>query len=158
VESAPRIEDLDVRRHAQDLRQTWQGRVLAAASGPMGAVVLSVLAHNFDDAMPMLLRVVFPGFTSISAPFFCTAAKVAKSGHVCADLVTRDGQIVKMFAIFRDTKAMETEFRRLADALKLDDSDRTALFAAAKRWVVADYRLDPTMDPQDPDAKRLTLN
>jgi hypothetical protein len=29
------------------------------------------------------------------------------------------------------------------------------MFAAVKRWVVADRRLDPNMDPQDPDAKRL---
>jgi hypothetical protein len=150
--------DLDFRRHAQDLRETWQARLLACAEGKMGAVVLSVLAHNFDDAMPVLLRLVFPGFTTITAPFFCSAGKVAKTGQVCADMVTRDGSIVKMAAIFRDTRQMEGQFRRLADRLHLTDAERVEMFAAVKRWVVADFRLDPTMDPQDPDARRLVVH
>ncbi len=152
------IEHLDPFRHVSELRECWQGRVLAAAQGPMGPVILSVLAHSFDDAMPILLRAVFPGFTSIQPPFFCTAGKVAKTGHVCADLVTKDGQILKMARIFRSVAAMQDEFRRFADALRLDDGDRRALFGAAKRWLVCDYRLDPTMDPADPDARRLTVN
>lgn len=140
---------------AFDLRASWQARVLAAAGGHMGAVVLSVLAHTFDDAMPTLLRVVFPGFTSIAAPFYCTAAKVAKSGHVVADAVTRDGQIVKDAKVFDNELQMRDAFRRLADHIKLSDSDRVELFKCVQRWVVADRRLDPTFDPQDPDAKRL---
>ena len=152
------IEHLDPFRHAADLRESWQGRALAEARGPMGPVILSVLAHSFDDAMPTLLRAVFPGFTSIQPPFFCTAGKVAKTGHVCADLVTTDGRIVKMCAIFRSVAAMQDELRRFADQLRLSDADRRALFGAAKRWLVCDYRLDPTMDPADPDAKRLTVN
>ena len=27
-----------------------------------------------------------------------------------------------------------------------------------RRWIVCDFRLDPTMDPADPDAKRLVAN
>ena len=152
------IEHLDPRRHAADLRQCWQGRVLAHATGKMAAAVLSVLAHNFDDAMPVLLRIVFPGFTSIAAPFFCSAAKIAKTGHVCADMVTRDGQVIRMAAIWRSTRQMESEFRRLADQTKMDDDERRQLFAAVKKWVVADFRLDPTMNPADPDAKRLVVH
>ena len=143
---------------AEDLALTWQGKVLRFAGGKMGAAVLSVLAHSFDEAMPILLRVVFPGFTSISSPFFCSAARIAKTGHVCADLVTRDGQIVRLFAIWRNTTAMERSFRKLADAVKLTDAERIEFFAAVKRWVVADYRLDPNMDSQDPDAKRLVAH
>jgi hypothetical protein len=146
---------IDPHRHAQDLLNTWQARILRIATHKLGAVVLSVLAHNYDDAMPVLLRLVFPGFYSIKAPFLCTAGKIAKTGHVCADVVTRDGQIVKMAAIYRDTREMESAFRRLADRLKLPDSDRVEMFNAVKKWVVCDYRLDPNMDPMDPDAKRL---
>lgn len=152
MDTAP---DLDFRRHYAALAETWQAKVLRAADGRLGAVVLSVLAHSFDDAMPTLLRVVFPGFTSIAAPFYCSAGKIAWSGHVCADLVTKDGQIIKMSAVFRDLRQMERKFRRLADGLKLSDQDRLELFTAVRRWVVADYRLDPTMDPADPDARRL---
>lgn len=136
----------------------WQAKVLAAAQGKLGAVVLSVLAHNFDDEMPVLLRVVFPGFTTITAPFLVSAGKVAKTGHVCADVAKRDGEIVKMAILFRDTLELQSEMRRLADRVKLSDGDRNALFGAVKRWLVCDYRLDPTMDPKDPDARRLVVN
>ena len=54
--------------------------------------------------------------------------------------------------------ALRNDFRRLADKIKLSDADRVELFAAVKNWVVADRRLDPTMDPKDPDAKRLVLH
>lgn len=150
--------DLTWRRHADELRQTWQGKVLGAAQGKLGAVVLSVLAHNFDDEMSVLLRVVFPGFTTITAPFLISAGKVAKTGHVCADVAKRDGTIVKMAILYRDTLALQSDMRRLADLVKLSDRDRNALFGAVKNWLVCDYRLDPTMDPKDPDARRLVVH
>jgi hypothetical protein len=50
---------------------------------------------------------------------------------------------------------MRDAFRRLADHVKLNDPERIELFKYAQRWVVADRRLDPTLDPQDPDARRL---
>lgn len=144
---------------AFDLRATWQARVLLAAQaktdGVVGAVALSVLAHNYDDAMPALLKVLFPGFESITPPFLCTAGKVDKSGAIVADLVEKYGSITKNYRLYRDEIELRDDFRRLADELKLDDADRVELFGAVKRWVVADRRLDPNMDPQDPDAKRL---
>lgn len=143
---------------AFDLRASWQARVLAAAQGHMGAVVLSVLSHNFDEAMPALLRLVFPGFTSIAAPFYCTAGKVDKAGRVVADVVKPGGTIKKDVKVFDDETQMRDEFRRLADRLKLSDTDRVELFKCVQRWVVADRRLDPNFDPKDPDAKRLVLN
>jgi len=140
---------------AFDLRASWQARVLAAAGGHLGAVVLSVLSHNFDEAMPALLRLVFPGFTSITAPFYCTAGKVDKTGAVVADVVTKTGDIVKDSVVFASEAQLQTEFRRLADRLKLNDADRIEMFKCVQRWVVADRRLDPNFDPKDPDAKRL---
>lgn len=147
------------KRLAFDLRASWQARVLLAAQekneGVIGAVALSVLAHNYDDAMLVLLKVLFPGFESIKPPFLCSAGKVDKSGAVVADLVERQGVIVKNYRLYRDEIALRNDFRRLADQLKLDDADRVELFGAVKRWVVADRRLDPNFDPQDPDAKRI---
>lgn len=140
---------------AFDLRASWQARVLEASGGHLGAVVLSVLAHTYDEAMPTLLRLVFPGFTSIAAPFYCTAAKVDKSGQIVADVVTKSGEVVKDATVFASEIAMRDAFRQLADRLKLGDADRTELFKCVQRWVVADRRLDPTFDPMDPDAKRL---
>ncbi len=147
-------------RLAFDIRDTWQARVLLAAQartdGVIGAVALSVMAHNFDDAMLVLLKVLFPGFTSIAPPFLCSAGRVDKTGAVVADLVERSGKIVKNYVLYRSEIALRDDFRRLADQLKLNDPDRREMFSAVQRWVVADRRLDPVMDPKDPDAKRLT--
>jgi hypothetical protein len=147
-------EDL-VTRLAFDLMATWQARALVAARGKTAAVLLSVLAHNYDEQLLTLLKVAFPGFESISAPFLSSAGRVAKSGAIVADVVQRDGRIERQEVLYRNEIELRDDFRRLADALKLDDSDREQLFIAVKKWVVADHRLDPTMDPQDPDAKRL---
>lgn len=143
------------KRLAFDLRSTWQARTLEAARGKTAAVLLSVLAHNYDEAMSTLLRVVFPGFTSIKAPFLCSAGRVAKNGAVVANMVNRNGTITKDAVLYRDETELRDDFRKLADGLKLSDADRIEMFGAVKRWVVADRRLDPTFDPKDPDAKRL---
>jgi hypothetical protein len=118
---------------AFDLRASWQARVLEASGGHLGAVVLSVLAHNFDEAMPTLLRVVFPGFTSISAPYYCSAAKVDKAGRIVADVVTTYGRIAKDQKVFDDETQMRDAFRMLADRIKLSDADRIELFKCAQR-------------------------
>jgi hypothetical protein len=148
-------------RHAQDLRDTWQGRALAATrgQGTVGAVLLSVLAHNFDEHMPVLLRAVFPGFDHlVPRGILTTAGRIMKNGAVVADVfraVGKGGFIEKKVVLYRNEIALRDDFRRLADRLKFSDEDREQLFIAVKNWVVADYRLDPRMDPQDPDAKRL---
>jgi hypothetical protein len=150
------LEPLNFTRHAQDLRETWQARALAASQNRhVGVVLLSVLAHNYDEAMHILMRVVFPGFTSITPPFLVTAGKVDKTGAVVADILQTTGIISKNVAIYGSETALRDDFRRLADQLKLSDPDRIEMFKCVQRWVVADRRLDPTMDPQDPDAKRL---
>lgn len=147
--------ELIFERHARDLRDTWQGRALAHASGQLGAVMLSVIAHSYGDGLPVLLAIVFPGFDGIRAPFYCSAARIMESGQIAADLVTKTGALVKRAEVFKNELAMQTAFRRLADELTLSDDDRVAMFAAVRAWVVADFRLDPTMDPADPDAKRV---
>lgn len=70
-------------------------------------------------------------------------------------MVERDGTISKDVAIYASEIALRDDFRHLADRLKLTDDERVEMFKAVQRWVVADRRLDPTFDPQDPDAKRL---
>jgi len=143
------------------MSETWQGRVLREThdKGKLGAVVLSVLAHNFDDEMLVLLKAVFPGFTAITAPFICSAAKIDKRGWIVADVVLRNNAHVrKNFILFYSLLDLQNTFRRLADRLKFNDDDRRQLFVAVKNWVVADRRLDPTMDPADPDARHLVVH
>lgn len=141
---------------AFDLRGTWQARALASVHGPFRPVLMSVLAHTLDEAFFALCALVIPDFDgSIPAPHLTTAAKIDKNGTIVADVVERNGTIVKDHVIFANEIQMRDRFRELADRLKLDDVDRVELFKYAQRWVVADRRLDPTMDPRDPDAKRL---
>lgn len=147
-------------RHFNDLRATWQGLVLAEAQGRMMLVVCSMLAHSYDDAMPILLRIVQPqcwdaAKQSLKLPLLCSCGKVNRLSQIVADVIMSEDAPPICKTMFADERDFEYEFRKLADRLKLSDLERTELFACAKRWVVADFRLDPTMDPKDPDAKRL---
>lgn len=147
------------RRLAFDLRASWQARALAETEGKLHAVVMSVLAHNFDEAMPVLMQIVFPGFIVGEEPIknaiYSSAARIDKAGCVVADKISRGGVKEKDSVVFSSEIEMRGEFRRLADRMKLSDADRAEMFYAVRRWVVADRRLDPNMNPQDPDAKRL---
>lgn len=147
---------ITARKLTQDLREMWQGRVLRyTKTQPIGLVVLSVLAHNFDEGLPVLLAAVFPGYAGLKPPALVSAGRIAKSGAVVADFMEADGNIVKQAVIYRSETDLRDAFRKLADKLKLSDADRTEMFKCVQRWVVADTRLDPTMDPKDPDARRL---
>ena len=152
IDAASAIEN----RLAFDLRASWQARVLLGTSGPARMVVMSALAHTYDEAVFTLCAAVFPDFDgSLRPPFLTSAAKVDKSGAIVADMVDQRGTIHKDTALLLTEMQMRDSFRRLADRLKLNDSDRVELFKCAQRWVVADRRLDPTFDPKDPDAKRM---
>ena len=141
---------------AFDLRASWQAKVLVGTTGPARMVVMSVLAHTYEDAVFTLCAVMFPDFDgSLRAPFLTTAAKLDKTGAIVADMVDERGKIHKDTVLFPTEIAMRDSFRRMADRLKLNDTDRIELFKCAQRWVVADRRLDPNFDPRDPDAKRL---
>ena len=154
VEVAP----FDHLRDAELLRQSWQCRALLHAKGTDFAVVLSMLAHTYDDAMIRLLRIAFRGFYSIKAPLLGSAGKIDKAGRVVADVVTDYGRVFRLQPLYRSEIDFRDAMRRLADRLKLTDAERVEMLAVAQRWVVCDYRLDPTMDPRDPDAKRLVAN
>lgn len=154
-------EFLAGKRHRNDILGTWQSTMLrhTRQSPTTHAIVLSILAHTFDaEVMMVLLRVTFPGFMVIEPPFICSPAKVNKRGQVVADYVRRDENIQKDAVIFRSLDEMKGRMRHLADCMKLTDHERIEFFTVAKRWVVADHRLDPNMNPADPDARRLTVH
>ncbi len=138
----------------------WQGRVLGAAQGRMMLVVSSMLAQEYDEAMAIMFRVVKPKCwddvnQTLKAPFLCGCGKIDKQGRIVADAIMYDGAIKQPKVMFSDTQDYQNELRKLADRLKLSDNERREFFIVAKKWLVADRRLDPTMDPQDPDARRL---
>jgi hypothetical protein len=150
-----------------ELRDTWQGRVLATARGRMAMVVPSILAyHESDLTMLNLMVAVNPPCwdmmrMSLRTPFLCSVAKIDRFGQVVADVIEREvrsGPMRRRNAIlFVNLSDFRTELCRLADlCLRLSDADRAAFFSASVKWVAADMRLDPTMDPRDPDARRMT--
>lgn len=152
-----------------DLRDGWKGKVLRAtcakdslivgrvrAKCHMGAVALSVIAHSSEKELLALMSANFAPFYAIGAPFPCSAGKVAKTGHVMADVVVKDNRPrAKNVVLFRNITDMESRWRKLADEMHLTDDERVEMFSALKSWVVCDYRLDPAMNPLDPDARRL---
>jgi len=141
---------------AIDLKDTWQGRCVMAARGRTAMVLMSALCHSYEESSVLLYRLIF-GSDKVKAPYLESCGRVAKNGTIVARVRGRNGLITEE-VIYANEIALRDEFRRLADQLKLCDADRVELFGAVKRWVVADRRLDPTMDPKDPDAKRLRLN
>jgi hypothetical protein len=163
------VVNLDFVRVAKDLREMWQGRALAESRGRrIGLVVASALAHAYDiEHVLILMRSVFPGFEEVKAPQLCTCGKISKDGEIIADIAmeyakSSEGQrFIKWreprVPIYESLTAYETALRHYADELKLSDDDRVQFFIVMKNWVVADERLDPNMDPADPDAKRLTV-
>ena len=137
------------------LRESWQGRLIAATRyRPLGAVVLSVIAHSDDETMETLLHALFKDFDGLRPPGLCSAGKIDRTGAIVADIIRPDGIRLLNAAIFKDEAQMEGAFRRLADDQQLNDDDRIELFRYAQKWIVADRRLDPTMNPHDPDARR----
>lgn len=149
--------DLDPRWTDEQIRQTWQYRALAHAKDVMHAVVLSVLGDNWPDAVEVLTTMVYGEPPPYQPPFICTSAKIEKNGGIYATYVDRCGR--KWYrAFFTSENHCQGTFRRLADELKLTDAERVAMFAAVRKWIVADCRLDPTFDRRDPDAKRLTVH
>jgi hypothetical protein len=157
--------ELSAYRHAEELRQTWQGRLLAATatdslrvpSNLLQAIILSILAHCFDDtdAMPVLLRVLFPGFESLAPPFVCSIAHIDKAGRVVADTLDRNGWARhRDTVLFMSAGELQAVMRGVADKLKFSDFDRRDFFKCVQMWCMADHRRDPAMDPADPDSKR----
>lgn len=143
------MEDLflDSQRHAQDLRETWQARVLAETNGRLFKVMLAVLMHNYFVAMQVLLRVVFPvapltkkGWPQISLPIFKGTATIMPDSSVRCDAVMADRSTVKKHVVYVTEERLIREIRDLADRLKLSDRERVEMTESVKRWIVRDMR------------------
>ena len=168
------VIEIDFRRHRDELTDSWQGRLvrhtcmvdfdLVRPKGRLGQVVLSMLAHRFDDALVVLLKAVFPLSYEgrPGSPMLCTIGRVNKAGRVVADLITKDDRLIKRAVLFRSTVELRSRFRDLADELFFSDDERLAMFDCLTNpqtgWLACDERLDPRFDRLDPDAKRLTVD
>jgi len=162
------VGELDTRRLPQDLLESWQGRVIAAATwrqsmafvrarDEFGAILLSIMAHSFDsnDAWIVLLHCIHPYFKALTGTIVCSTGRIDKAGRVVADVARPGGVKPKRTVLFRREADYRSSLRQFADRMKFTDQERLEFFTVARRWLAADMRRDPTMDPADPDAKRL---
>jgi alkylated DNA nucleotide flippase Atl1 len=149
--------DVLLRKHSEELRDMWQGKLLELATEKMARVVQSVLAHSYPDSIQTLLRVVYPGFKSIALPFFVSAGRIAFNGEIISRiartpeeaLAAQLGQPERCpwFRVFKNETEMTKEFRKLADAMRISDAERIEMFNVVKRWIVCDYR-QPVAGPE----------
>lgn len=143
------MEDLflDPQRHAQDLRDSWQGRVLAETQGRLFKMMLAVLIHSYFPAMQVLLRVVFPkapltkkGWPEISLPIFAGTATIMPDGSVCCDAIMKDRSKVKKHLVYINDQRLTKEAVDLAERLKFSERECAEMMEAIRRWVVRDMR------------------
>lgn len=128
-------------RHAQQLRDEWQCRLLADTKGKTAAVVLVMLANMYFEAMETMLRVVFPGFVQIKPPLYTGFATIKPTGKVVCDYMDADKNTYRNVIVYDSEDDLIKEFRDIADRLKFTDSDRAAMFAMIKKWVSRDERI-----------------
>jgi len=167
MSASAEIVNLNEVREARELADMWQGRALReTVKTKLGLVICSAFCHAYQaEHLLILLQVVFPGFQEVKAPQLSSCGKIRKDGKIVADVAIEYGMTSlgqryikreeKGVVIFTSLEGMQSECRRLADKLKLRDDDRRQFFTVMRNWVVADTRLDPLMNPADPEAKRL---
>ena len=131
----------------EEIRHTWQARILRGSRGRMRAIALSVISHSCNiEELAFLMKVALLS-VYVPTPFYSSAARISGRGRVYCRLVTEDGE-EKTVVVFKHKKQMEGAFRYLADKLYLGDAMRVEMFAAVNKWVVCDYRVDP-YHPED---------
>jgi hypothetical protein len=136
-----------------ELRNSWRAKALLCSSGKTHIVLLSILADAYDDLI-FLLKAIYPGFQGIGPPSLVSSGRINWSGKIIAKYAGTDGTI-RWAPLYKSEIHLRDEFRKFADRLQLNDAERVELFGAIGVWLNSDLRLDPNMDPRDPDAKRL---
>jgi hypothetical protein len=131
-------------KHAEEIRQMWQSRALAATKDKQARVLVGVLAKEYAGGLAILLRATADSteFVDIKRPFLSGYAAIAPSGRIICDMTDHAGDVRKV-EVYRNTDEFLGDFRKLADELKLTDAERTDMFAVLRRWITADLRIGP---------------
>lgn len=127
-------------KHADEIREMWQSRILAHTRGKMRKIVICALVKQYPGALLTLLKVTFPGFVDLSRPMFISYAHIDLGGRVVAKLLEKDGTIHEQ-PVFDNEQQFIYAMRKLADHLKLSDRDRTQMFTVLQKWVASDKRV-----------------
>jgi hypothetical protein len=134
------------RMDKHELAATWQVRCLKAAQGKFASVLLTIFFFNYYEQAQYLMWSAYGRNRDIAFPFHTGGATIVNSGQVVCDLNV--GRLGERLKVRRNVKVFDTEgelireFRGLADKLKLDDADRTAMTDTIKNWIVCDLRIN----------------
>lgn len=112
-------------------RATWQYRTIAHLRGNQtiaGCILLAAL-----------------GRVASNPPTFGLHAVIDADGYVFSDFVDRSRQVREAIPIC-SAEQLAHKFRDVADELKLDDDDRTALFDEIRKWISKDLRAINNME------------
>lgn len=109
-------------------RDSWQYRAIQKTRGNttiIGAVLVAMLGKSYR------IR---------GGKRFGRSAEILRNGTVVAPYESAGGQIYQRMPICSVTDLV-TGFRRLADKLKLDDSERAEMFLKLRQWISKDARV-----------------
>lgn len=107
---------------------SWQFKAIKATRGNrsrLGCILLAALKMNARHP---------PQFSQ-------SGAIITSDGFIQADYRAGDGSF-HHGAFVGSVEEYTSNFRGLADYLKLSDADREALFVVARSWIAIDYRSD----------------
>jgi hypothetical protein len=107
------------------VRATWQFRAEEATQGngsKLGAILLGVL-HR----------------TPHQPPAYGSKAAITTDDKVFCDYLDQSG-VYHRAAYVCEVGELVSNFRGLADHLKLTDAERKEMFAELRKWIVKDYR------------------
>lgn len=121
-------ESLAIRGDTVATSGSWKARGIVATAGNqslLGAILIATL-----------------GYATSNPPRIVSAAEITEDGGVVAFFQKRgeDGATLTRLCSVED---LVNNFRGLADALKLSDDDRTALFTELRKWIAKDHRVEP---------------
>lgn len=108
-------------------RVTWQYKAVQATRGSqtiLGACILAIIGKQRN-----------------TRPQFGLVAKIEK-GWVKSDMLTKANALVNDAPLY-EVQNFRDELNRLADAAKMNDADRIAMFEEARKWIASDDTPDP---------------
>ena len=117
------------KKHADEIREMWQSRALRSSSGRMRKVMITALTKEYPAAIVTLAKVTFPKFVDFDLPLFLSYATVEIDGSITCECHGHRQEKRRAGASTTATEDFIYEGRRLADGLKLNDRDRSEMFA-----------------------------
>lgn len=112
-------------------KDSWQRRCVEKTGGNktlLGCFVLAILGWQ-NGRLP---------------PRFGKVARIDKDGMLISNVQTKDGLSLTN-QVLGPVQTVIDNFKGLADELKLNDKDRTEMFAELRKWVFIDERPNVTL-------------